>query len=578
MPARSVATPNSGARELSAVLRRARGALKGVALFSCLINLLMLAGPLFMLQVYDRVLPSRSVPTLIALVVLVVGLYAIQGALELIRGRILLRIGLSLEESLSARVFDIITRLPLKVRGTGDGLQAIRDLDQIRSFLSSGGPGAFFDLPWIPLYIGLCFLFHFWIGIAATLGACILVFLTAATELSTRGPTQAASRFVAERNSVLAASRRNAEVLRAMGMASALLSRFSSLSQEYASTQRSGGDRSSGLGSFSRVTRMVLQSLVLALGAFLVINQEATPGIIIASSILVARALAPVDLVIANWKGFVASRQAHKRLVQMLDLVPLQTSSLILPPPTKSLRVEGLSAAPPGEQRVVLQDISFALEAGSSVGIIGPSASGKSTLARLLVGVWSPMRGKIRLDAAALEQWSADQLGRHIGYLPQDVELFEGTVADNICRFASQPDPKLIIAATQAAAVHDLILHLSDGYQTRIGESGTALSAGQRQRIALARALYGDPFLVVLDEPNSNLDSDGESALTLAIESIRARGGIAVVIAHRPSALAAVDQVLVLNQGKQQALGSRDEILRKVLKTPSALPMRVVGS
>ena len=316
----------------------------------------------------------------------------------------------------------------------------------------------------------------------------------------------------------------------------------------------------------SRVMRLVLQSLVLGLGAYLVINQEATAGVIIASSILMSRALAPVELAIANWKGFVAARQARRRLSEMLALLPPGRQPLSLPKPEMTLSVESVSASPPGNGRIVVQDVAFALKSGDGLGIIGPSAAGKSSLARLIVGVWQPVRGKVRLDGAALDQWSPESLGRHIGYLPQDVELFDGTIAENISRFEAEPDANAIIAAAKSAGVHELVVRLPEGYDTRIGEAGAALSAGQRQRVALARALYGDPFLVVLDEPNSNLDSEGEEALTAAMRSVRSRGGIIIVIAHRASALAAVDQVLVLNQGRQQAFGPRDEVLHTVLR------------
>ena len=360
-------------------------------------------------------------------------------------------------------------------------------------------------------------------------------------------------------------------------MAGAMSARFSAVNDDYQRSHRHASDRASILAATSRVMRLVLQSLVLGLGAYLVINQEATAGVIIASSILMSRALAPVELAIANWKGFVAARQARRRLSEMLALLPPGRQPLSLPKPEVALSVESVSATPPGDGRVVVQDIAFALKGGAGLGIIGPSAAGKSSLARLIVGVWQPVRGKVRLDGAALDQWSAEHLGRHIGYLPQDVELFDGTIAQNISRFEAEPDANAIIAAAKSAGVHDLVVRLPEGYDTRIGEAGAALSAGQRQRVALARALYGDPFLVVLDEPNSNLDSEGEEALTAAILGVRSRGGIAIVIAHRPSALAAVDQVLVLNQGRQQAFGPRDEVLQTVLRPAATPPLTVVS-
>jgi ATP-binding cassette subfamily C protein len=324
--------------------------------------------------------------------------------------------------------------------------------------------------------------------------------------------------------------------------------------------------------------RLVLQSCVLGLGAYLVINQEATAGVIIASSILVSRALAPVELAIANWKGFVGSRQARRRLGELLALIPERNQPLQLPKPAVSLSVESVCASPPGDPRIVLQDAAFVLKGGDGLGIIGPSAAGKSSLARLIVGVWQPVRGKVRLDGAALDQWSPDALGRHIGYLPQDVELFDGTIAENISRFEAEPGADSIIAAARAAGVHELVVALPEGYDTRIGEAGSALSAGQRQRVALARALYGDPFLIVLDEPNSNLDSAGEEALAAAMLGVRSRGAIIIVIAHRASALAAVDHVLVLSKGRQQAFGPKDEVLRTALRPTSVpAPLKVVG-
>ena len=561
---------------LAEALRRCRAAFIAVGLLSGLINILMLTAPLFMLQVYDRVLPSRSVSTLVGLALLTVSLFSFQGILDVIRSRVLLRVGSSINEDLSARVYSAVAHLPLKTRGGGDGLLPIRDLDQIRGFLGSSGPSALFDLPWMPLYVGICFLFHPLIGIAASIAAVILVVLTLSTEVATRAPTKAAVVHAATRNALLESSRRNAEVLHAMGMGSTMSARFATVDNDYIRAQGCASDRASMLGAVSRVARLVVQSFVLGLGAYLVINQEATAGVIIASSILVSRSLAPVELAIANWKGFVAARQARQRLNALLASLPDRNQILPLPRPSRTLVIESVSASPPGVARVVLQDVAFELKSGAGLAIIGPSASGKSSLARLLVGVWHPVRGKVRLDGAALDQWSPDSLGRHIGYLPQDVELFDGTIAQNISRFEEDADPKAIVAAARSAGVHDLIVALSQGYETRIGESGSMLSAGQRQRIALARALYREPFLVVLDEPNSNLDSAGEEALAASILGVRSRGGIAVVIAHRANALSAVDQVLVLNQGRQQAFGPKDEVLRPTGR-PSARPLTVVS-
>jgi ATP-binding cassette subfamily C protein len=556
--------------ELAETLWRFKGAFIGVAAFSALINLLMLTGPLFMLQVYDRVLPSRSVPTLVALMILMAALFAFQALLEGTRARVLVRLGYHLDESLSQRLYNAVVRLPLTQKSRGDRSEHLQDIDHIRGFFSSGGPSAFADLPWVPVYLAVCFLFHPLIGVAALIGGGILALITICAEFFTRAPSKAAALHHAKRNALLEASRRNAEVVRAMGMASGLGERWAHSNKEHLFAQRRTSDVSGGLGSLSRALRMVLQSLVLGLGAYLVIHQEATAGVIIASSILVSRTLAPIEISVANWKPFVAARQSWTRLCKLLETIPEEAACLELPAPRHHLRVENVSAVPPGERRVILNRIGFELATGDGLGIIGPSASGKSTLARLLVGVWQPANGKVRLDGATLDQWSSDTLGQHVGYLPQDVELFSGTIAENVGRFAREVDFEKVIAAAQSAGAHDLIVSLPQGYETQIGESGSSLSAGQRQRVALARALYGDPFLVVLDEPNSNLDEEGDRALTDAIAAARKRGAIVIVIAHRPSALAAVDQVLVLSDGKQMRFGAKDEVLRAVIRSVAA--------
>ncbi|MBS0533972.1 MAG: type I secretion system permease/ATPase [Proteobacteria bacterium] len=557
--------------ELSAALAACRGAFIGTGLVSGMSNILMLTGSMFMLEVYDRVLPSRSLPTLVGLLILIliIFLFAALGVLDAIRSRILARIGGALDEALSGRVYDTLVRLPLRIGSRGDGTQPLRDLDAVRSYLSGLGPVALFDLPWIPLYLAICFAFHPLIGFTALGGAIVLVALTLATEMMTKAPTKAAAEAAMVRNGLAEASRRNAEVLVAMGMMPRIAARWGEANDRYMRNQQRTSDIGGGLGAASKVLRMLLQSVVLAVGAYLVINQQATAGIIIASSILSARALAPVDLAIANWKVFVAARQSWKRLSKLLEAMPALPQPMELPAPTHRLTVEAITAMAPGTSKVLVQDAAFKLEAGQGLGIIGQSGSGKSSLARMLVGVWQPVRGKVRLDGAALDQWSPDVLGRHIGYLPQDVELLAGTVAENIARFEPQPDSEAIIAAAKAVGVHDMIVALPQGYETPVGEHGTALSAGQAQRVALARAVYRDPFLVVLDEPNSHLDSEGDAALTRAILGIRERKGIVVVIAHRPSAIAGVDQILVMNQGRVQACGPKDEVLSKVLQRPS---------
>ncbi len=572
------AVPGVRRSELGEALRACRSAFIGVGVMSCMINLLYLTGSIFMLEIYDRVLPSRSVPTLVGLVILAGGLYIAQGVLDLIRGRILVRIGTSLDEALSGRVFETVVRLPLIAGGRNEGLQPLRDLDNIRSFLSSMGPGAFFDLPWLPFYLAICFAFHVLIGLTALGGAIILVTLTILTEFMTRKPAREAMGLAARRNDLAAASRRNAEVLVAMGMSGRLTRRWSVANESYLAGNQRTSDVAGGLGATAKVMRMTLQSAVLGVGAYLVIHQEATAGVIIAGSILSARALAPVDLAIAHWKGFVAARQSWHRLNRLLGSLPAQGAPTRLQAPSKRMSVENVSIVPPGDQKIIVHDVTFALEAGNGLGIIGPSGSGKSSLVRALVGVWQPARGKVRLDAAALDQWSSDVLGRHVGYLPQDVELFAGTVAQNICRFDSDAISENIIAAAKEAGVHEMVVKMSDGYDTQVGEQGVSLSAGQAQRVALARALYGEPFLIVLDEPNSNLDTEGDEALSRAVRAARERGAIVVVVAHRPIGIEAVDMLLVLKEGRMQAFGPKDQVLGQVLqRVAPPSPIKIVS-
>lgn len=542
----------------------------GVALLSGLVSVLYLTGSLFMLEVYDRVLPSRSVPTLIGLAVLVVALYSFQGLFDLLRGRLLVRAATAFDTTLRRPTYEAVVGAPLIARSEGDGLQPLRDLDQVRSFLSSSGPGAMFDLPWVPLYIALCFAFHFWIGITAVAGAALLIALTLVTDLLTRAPSRSSAQAASKSIALANAGQHNAEALRAMGMVSHMADHWEEVSGRHVEAQRRIADIAGGFGAITKFVRLTLQSGVLALGAYLVILGEATGGIMIASSILLSRALAPIELAIGNWKGFVGARQSWGRLRRFLDRVPTRTASITLPAPRNKITVDRLALIAPGTSRFVLQNMSFDLSAGRALVVVGPSGSGKSSLARALVGVWRPVRGHVKLDGAPLEQWTPEWLGRHVGYLPQDVELFQGTVAQNIARFTPSATSEAVIEAAQAAGAHDLICSLPEGYDTHLGEHGTALWAGQRQRIALARALYGKPFLIVLDEPNSNLDADGEMALLNAIQAARQRGAVVVVMAHRQSVLAAVDQILVLSDGRMRAFGPRDEVINALKAAPQA--------
>jgi len=562
---RSRAMRDGPAAELAAALASCRGAFVATGLISGMSNVLMLTGAMFMLEVYDRVVPSRSVPTLVGLTILAVGLYVALGLLDMIRSRILIRIGISLDEALSERIYRTIVRLPSIVGLRNDGSGPMRDLDSVRSFLGGLGPVALFDLPWMPVYLGICFAFHFWIGLTATIGAIVLVILTLLTEWLALKPMMTAAKLTQSRNAMLETSRRNSEALVAMGMVPHLTGRWSKVNQDYLATHRRASDVAGGLGAISKVLRLMLQSTVLGVGAYLVIYEQASAGIIIAGAILSARALAPVDIAISHWRGWVAARQSWDRLRSLLATLPLEAERMPLQAPQRTVVVENVSVAPPGAQNLVVRDLSLKLQRGNGLGVIGPSACGKSSFARMLVGYWAPTHGKICFDGAALDQWAPDILGRHIGYLPQDVELLSGTVAQNISRFEPNGDPEAIRAAAATAGVHDMIVSLENGYDTQIGERGKALSAGQAQRIALARALYRDPFLVVLDEPNSNLDAEGDAALTQAILDVRARGGIVVVVAHRPAAIAGVDLLLAMRQGRAVAFGPKDEVVAKVL-------------
>jgi ATP-binding cassette subfamily C protein len=562
-------SPKVASSRIRAALAASGLALVGVAIFSGVVNILMLTGPIFMLQIYDRVLSSRSVPTLIALVVLVIFLYAIQGLVDLARTRVLVRVGERVDEALSGDVYRVVAALPLSAGRIGDGLQPIRDLDQIRQFTSGAGPLSLFDLPWVPVYLAVVFLIHPWLGMFTTAGAILLFCFALFTDISSQRSLKEFSAQSAARNVVAEAGRANAEVLRAMGMLGRFVERWRGVSRLHLDANRKTSDTIGGYGSASKVVRQLLQSLTLGLGAYLVILDQLTAGAMIAASIIGGRALAPVELAIANWRAFGSARQSRQRLEELLRRLATKREPLTLPPPSQKLELESVWVAPPGVATPVLQGVSLKLAAGDGLGIIGPSASGKSCLARTIVGIWPAARGDVRVDGATLEQWDPERLGRYIGYVPQDIQLFEGTIGQNIARFDPQAPAEAVVAAAQAAGAHEMILRLPQGYDTAIGEAGFKLSAGQRQRVALARALYGEPFIVVLDEPNSNLDAEGEVALTEAMRGVRRRGGILIVIAHRPSALAPVDQVMVLGNGRVQASGPKESVLKRVLQAPA---------
>jgi ATP-binding cassette subfamily C protein len=547
---------------IGGVLASCRPAFVGIGLVSGVINLLMLTGAVFMMQVYDRVLASRSVPTLLALGLIAGAAYLFQGGLEVLRARVLALIAEQVDGEIGPRVHAAVADLPLRMpQDSQEALQPFRQLEALRSFLAGPGPVALLDLPWMAAYLAVLFLLHAWLGWLTVAGAAILLWLTVLTEIRSSRPTKAAIDAQSACYEAADAAQRAAEAVRAMGLLPQLAARWDTMHTTHLLAQRHATDVVGGLSAVARTLRLVLQSALLGLGCYLAIRGEITAGTIIASSIIGARALAPVDQVIASWKASIAARQAYRRLNALLAVYPEAPQSFLLPAPQRSLVVEGVAVAAPGESKPIVRNLSLRLEAGQALGVIGSSASGKSSLARALVGVWPPRLGKVMLDGAALDQWSPDALGPSIGYLPQDVQLLDGTVAENIARLRSDAAEEDVIAAASAAGFHEQVLHLPDGYNTRIGRAGGRLSAGQRQRLGLARALYGNPFLVVLDEPNANLDAEGEAAVVAAVRAIKARRAIAVVIAHRPSAIAAVDLLLVMKEGEAVAFGPKEEVL-----------------
>ena len=560
---------------LDGALSTCRGALASIVVFSLFINLLLLAVPLYMLQIYDRVLSSRSEQTLILLTLITVGLLLVLGLLEIVRSRVLVRTGVRLDSNLKTRIFSATFKRSLSIPGGGQA-QALRDLDAVRQFMTGPGLIAFADAPWIPLFIAVGFLFHPWLGFISLGGAVIIFILAITNEFLTRKPLGDASRLQLGANSFVDASLRNAEALQAMGMMSGVMQRWVKRHQYMLALQARASDRAGVILGMTKFVRLTLQVAVLGVGAFLVLQAEITPGTMIAASIIMARALAPVEVAVSQWRAFVGARTAYSRLKELLVRFPEEGERLSLPKPTGELVTERLYVMPPGSQVPALKGVGFQLAAGQTLGVIGPSAAGKSTLARILVGVWPIASGSVRLDGAELSHWNPDELGPHIGYLPQDVELFEGTVAENIARF-SDFDTDTVIAAAKQAGVHDMVQRLSDGYSTQIGSGGNALSGGQRQRIALARALYGDPVLIVLDEPNAALDTEGEKALVQVLADLKQDGKTVVLITHRPALLASSDRVLVLQNGEIESLGNREEVMARYSKRAAVAEAGATG-
>jgi ATP-binding cassette subfamily C protein len=545
-----------------AAITACRAAFASTAVFSFITNFLMLAGPLFMLQIYDRVLSSNSVSTLVALTVLLAMLYGFMGLLDHIRQRIIGRIGRVVDERLRGRVFDAVMTHSLR-RSRGVAGQPVSDLVTLRQFISGPAPLSILDMPFTPIYLAVIFCLHWLLGLTAIIAAFAGLVLALINEFVTRRPL-AASNKAAQLGTVFTEEcRRNSEAAHAMGMLGALRGSWLRVQQRALDENTRGSDRGGLVSTLSKVERLFVQSAILAVGAWLAIEQQITPGAMIAASILLSRALAPVELAVAQWQSFLAFRRAFGRLNAVLKEVPAAPERMALPAPKARLEVENLAAFVPGQEKPLIRGITFRMGPGEALGIIGPMGAGKSTLGRALVGAWPYRHGQIRLDGATFDQRGADPTGRHIGYVPQDLQLFDTSVAENIARFSGEDTAEAVVAAAKLAEAHDLIQRLPEGYNSRIGENGANLSAGQKQRIALARALFGDPVLVVMDEPNANLDRDGDIALDRAIRAMKQRGAAVIIIAHRPSALAAVDRILVLRDGQMVDLGEREEVLGK---------------
>jgi len=561
---------SDGAAAVRDALRDARRSLAGAAVLSAAVNMLMLAGPLYMLQVYDRVLTSRSVPTLAALTIVLVGAYVFQAFLDAVRSRIIARSAALIDVRLRKLAHRAVLQFGGHTNTPPGAHQPVRELDNIRAFMTATGPIAIMDLPWIPVFLVLCFLIHPVLGFLSLAGAGILLVIAIVSERATREPARQVAGQSANRAAALEAGRRSSEVVAAMGMTGALNERWASVDERFLIASQRAADIVSKYSSISKGARLLLQSAILGAGAYLVIGQELTAGSMIAASIMMGRALAPVETAVANWRTFVTARQSIGRLSKSLSSGNSESCDTHLPAPERQLSVVQAAVSAPGRQSVLVSGISFELGSGDALGIIGPSGAGKTSLLRALVGVWKPAKGFIRLDGATLDQWDPEKLGSFIGYVPQDSGLFDGTISENIARMDGRPDSSLVLAAAKNAGAHEMILRMPAGYDTRIGETGLALSAGQRQRVALARALYRDPFLIALDEPAANLDQEGELALQRAIRAAKARGAIVILIAHRPSALAECNKVLVLTNGLQQAFGSRDETLPKLMPTRDA--------
>ena len=563
-------TRNTNESELLNTLKACKQYFVFAGVFSAAINLLMLTPIIYMLTVYDRVVPSGSLSTLSMLTLLMVLLLIAAGGLEWVRAMILIGASNRFESLLRKRVSDATFKRALLTGGAGANSQSLNDLTALRQFLTGNGVFAFFDAPWFPVYVGVMFLFHPWFGIAGILAGIAMVVLAIANESSTNKLLTEANAEANKASNRFQGSLRNAEVVAGMGMAEDLRKIQDAAYRDVSKKQTDASRRAQVWGGISKYFRMIIQSLLLGLGAYLALNQQISPGMMIAGSLLLGRALAPIDVLVGTWKGFSLARAQYNRLHDLLANIPANPNTMKLPAPLGDLKVEQVSIAPPLSRTFVVQGVSFELEAGASLGIVGPSASGKSTLARSILGIWPSQMGKVRLDGADISAWDREELGPHIGYLPQDIELFDGTIAENIARFRDT-DPEKVVKAAKLAGVHEMILNQPNGYDTVIGGAGGVLSGGQRQRIGLARAIYGQPALLVLDEPNSNLDDQGEKQLVESLLKIKSQGCTTVVITHRTMILQCVDKILVMKQGAAVNFGDKDSVLSKLMG-PTALP------
>ena len=557
--------------ELAAALRDVRHYFGFAGLFSAAVNLLMLTPIIYMLQVYDRVVSSGSVPTLTMLTILMVCLLLALGGFEWVRSMVMIGASNRLEQRLRQRISEATFNRALLSGGMTASAQPMNDLSQLRQYLTGPSLFAFFDAPWVPIYLIVMYLFHPLFALCGVFAVIVMLILALANEKTTSRKLQDANALNSSVNNQLTGSLRNAEVIAAMGMGNDIRARQEDGSERILDLQSTASRQAGVFTSMSKSFRLTMQSLTLGLGALLALQQEISPGMMIAGSLLLGRALAPIDLLVATWRGFSVARAQYNRLGELLEQLPPRPLPMPLPDPRGQLSVEGLFVLPPASQTFVVRNANFDLAPGEALGIVGPSASGKSSLARAILGVWPSARGAVRLDGAEIFTWDRDQLGSHLGYLPQDIELFDGSIADNICRFGQQ-DSDAIVAAAKLAGVHELILELPQGYNTMIGGTGGVLSGGQRQRIGLARAVYGNPCLIVLDEPNSNLDDQGEKELVEALERIKQQGSTIIVISHRTMVLQSMDKMLVLKEGATLNYGPRSQVLSALMKPAAKLP------